>query len=72
MTAANYCPEGYYLPAIGQTLPIVNNQALYAVLGNTYGGDRKTNFRLPDLRDRAPAENIRFCIAVNGVFPVRP
>ncbi|MCA1907538.1 MAG: phage tail protein [Magnetospirillum sp.] len=50
----NYCPE-YYFPADGRLLPISQYQALFALLGNAYGGDGKTNFALPDLRGRSPA-----------------
>ena len=36
----------------GQTLSIVQNQALFALLGTTYGGNGTSNFNLPDLRGR--------------------
>ncbi len=45
-------PKGWAL-CDGRTLPIQGNQALYALISNTYGGDGKTNFQLPDLRGRA-------------------
>lgn len=38
----------------GQLLPINQNQALFSLLGTTYGGDGQTNFALPDLRARVP------------------
>lgn len=38
----------------GQLLPINQNQALFSLLGTTYGGDGVTTFALPDLRGRAP------------------
>ncbi|WP_111980148.1 phage tail protein [Algibacillus agarilyticus] len=38
----------------GQLIAISQNQALYAILGTTWGGDGRTNFALPDLRGRAP------------------
>lgn len=38
----------------GQLLPIAQNQALYSLLGVSYGGDGKTTFALPDLRGRTP------------------
>lgn len=38
----------------GALLPIDQNQALYSILGTTYGGDGRTSFALPDLRGRAP------------------
>ena len=38
----------------GQLLPIAQNQALFSLLGTTYGGDGRTTFGLPDLRGRLP------------------
>ncbi len=42
-------PSGY-VSANGQLLPISSNNALFALLGTTYGGDGRTTFALPDLR----------------------
>jgi microcystin-dependent protein len=49
----NFAPKGWAL-ANGQLLPINQNQALFALLGTTFGGDGRVNFALPDLRGRAP------------------
>jgi microcystin-dependent protein len=49
--AGNFAPSGWAF-ANGQLLPINQNQALFALLGTTYGGDGMVNFALPDLRDR--------------------
>jgi microcystin-dependent protein len=38
----------------GQLLPIQQNQALFALLGTTYGGDGRVNFALPNLQGRSP------------------
>src|SRR5437762_10021263 len=46
-------PQGWAL-CNGQLLPINQNQALFALLGTTYGGNGQTNFALPDLRGRTP------------------
>ncbi|MBB4663771.1 microcystin-dependent protein [Conexibacter arvalis] len=46
-------PRGWAL-CNGQTLQINQNQALYALLGVTYGGNAQTTFNLPDLRGRVP------------------
>lgn len=51
MFAGNYAPSGWLL-CDGSTLPIQGNEALFALLGTIYGGDGKTNFQLPDLRER--------------------
>jgi microcystin-dependent protein len=45
-------PKGWAL-CNGQLLPINQNQALFSLLGTTYGGDGRVNFALPDLRGRA-------------------
>ena len=49
----NFAPKGWAL-CNGQLLPINQNQALFSLLGTTYGGDGRVNFALPDLRARAP------------------
>lgn len=48
-----FSPRGWAL-CNGQLLPINQNQALFSLLGTTYGGDGRVNFALPDLRDRMP------------------
>jgi microcystin-dependent protein len=48
-----YPPKGWAL-CNGQLLPINQNQALFSLLGTTFGGDGRVNFALPDLRGRAP------------------
>ena len=49
----NFPPRGWAL-CNGQLLPINQNQALFSLLGTTYGGDGRTTFGLPDLRGRVP------------------
>nr|WP_216295682.1 tail fiber protein [Delftia acidovorans]MCA1071695.1 hypothetical protein [Delftia acidovorans] len=51
--AGNYAPQGWEL-CNGSSLPISGNEALYTLLGTTYGGDGQTHFNLPDLRGRLP------------------
>lgn len=46
-------PKGWAL-CNGQLLPINQNQALFSLLGTTFGGDGRVNFGLPDLRGRSP------------------
>ncbi len=48
-----YAPQGWAL-CNGQLLPINQNQALFSLLGTTFGGDGRVNFALPDLRSRVP------------------
>jgi microcystin-dependent protein len=50
----NFPPKGWAF-CNGQLLPINQNQALFAILGTTYGGNGQTNFALPNLQGRVPA-----------------
>jgi microcystin-dependent protein len=49
--AFNFAPKGWATCA-GQTMSINQNQALFSLLGTTYGGDGRVTFALPDLRSR--------------------
>jgi microcystin-dependent protein len=72
--AFNFCPR-FFAPLLGQLLPINQNQALFSLLGTTYGGNGTTNFALPmgkplpTLKQGAP---LLQCIALTGVYPSRP
>lgn len=48
-----YAPKGWAL-CNGQLMPINQNQALFSLLGTTFGGNGQTTFALPDLRARTP------------------
>jgi len=48
-----FAPKGWAL-CNGQLMPINQNQALFSLLGTTYGGDGRVNFALPDLQARTP------------------
>ncbi len=49
----DFAPKGWAM-CNGQFLPINQNQALFSLLGTTYGGNGQTTFALPDLRGRVP------------------
>lgn len=49
----NFAPKGWAM-CNGQFLPINQNQALFSLLGTTYGGNGQTTFALPDFRARVP------------------
>jgi microcystin-dependent protein len=49
----NFAPKNW-AQCNGQLLPINQNQALFSLLGTTYGGNGQTTFALPDLRSRVP------------------
>ena len=53
LVSFTFPPRGWAL-CNGQLMPINQNQALFALLGTTYGGDGRVTFALPDLRGRVP------------------
>jgi len=53
MTGFNFAPQGWAL-CNGQTLAISQYNALFALLGTTYGGNGSTTFNLPNLQGRVP------------------
>ncbi len=53
MFGGTFAPVGWAF-CNGQTLAISNNEALFTLIGTTYGGDGQTTFQLPDLRGRIP------------------
>ena len=57
----NFPPKGWAF-CNGQLLPINQNQALFSILGTTYGGNGQTNFALPNLQGRVPVH------AGNGII----
>jgi microcystin-dependent protein len=58
----NFAPRGWAM-CNGQLLPINQNQALFSLLGTTYGGNGQTTFALPDLRSRT-------AMHFNGTYPL--
>lgn len=68
LVAFNYAPT-QFMPCDGAQLNISQNQALFALLGNTYGGDGKTTFALPQLQ--APSKGLQYIICVQGIWPQR-
>ena len=53
MFGGNFAPVGWMF-CEGQLLPISENEALFNLIGTTYGGDGQSTFALPDLRGRLP------------------
>lgn len=68
--AFNYAPRNW-AACQGQLLPISQNQALFALLGATYGGDGMETFGLPNLQGAVPLAQGTWCICLYGVFPSR-
>lgn len=70
LVAFNFIPEGF-LACDGSLLHINQYQALFSLLGTTYGGDGVQTFALPKLA--APGAGLHYAIsASNGVYPTRP
>jgi len=65
LVAFGYAPIGWSICA-GQVMQINQNQALFALLGTTYGGNGVSTFQLPTMT--APT-GMNYIIATNGVFP---
>ena len=68
MVAFPFAPQGWAL-CNGQQMPINQYQALYALLGTTYGGDGRSFFNLPDLRGRLPLHPSQGIPGVVNVVP---
>jgi microcystin-dependent protein len=71
--AGNFCPRGWF-PMDGQLLPINQYQALFSILGTTYGGNGTQNFALPKaepFKTYHGAQTLTQCIAYLGVYPTR-
>jgi microcystin-dependent protein len=66
--AGNFAPVGW-LPCDGRKLLIREHMALYSIIGDTYGGDGRTEFSLPKFPNMQQAIYI---IAIAGQFPRRP
>ena len=65
MFAGSFAPSGWAF-CDGRLLPIAENDALFTLIGTTYGGDGQETFALPDLRGRAPVHMGTKIIGTNG------
>jgi microcystin-dependent protein len=67
----NFAPVGWAL-CTGQEMPIMQNAALFSLLGTTYGGDGERTFKLPKLPQAQPATpSGTYIICLQGIFPPR-
>jgi microcystin-dependent protein len=73
--AGMFAPVGWEF-CQGQSLTIVQNLALFSLLGTQYGGDGITTFKLPNLAPLTPvgadSTPINYIICVQGIYPQRP
>ncbi len=66
--SGQFAPRGW-ADCDGATLPIAQWQALFSLVGTTYGGDGRTTFSLPKIAP--PSPGMRYVIALEGVYPPR-
>jgi microcystin-dependent protein len=71
----NFVPQGWAL-CNGQQLSIAQNNALFALLGATFGGDGVQTFALPNLTGAKAITDVSgapltWIIALTGIFPTR-
>jgi hypothetical protein len=59
------------IPADGRLLSISQNEALFSLIGTTYGGNGSTTFGVPDMRSVTPA-NMIYSICGTGIYPTQP
>lgn len=65
-----FAPMGW-MSCEGQILTITQNQALFSLIGATYGGDGRTTFALPNLKGAEPVPQMKYYIAIEGIYPQR-
>jgi|ERR1041385_1890910 microcystin-dependent protein len=66
MFGGNFAPAGWMFCS-GQLIPISENDAMFNLIGTTYGGDGQATFALPDLQGRVPVhQGSGFIIGQNG------
>lgn len=67
----SFAPMGW-ISCEGQILNITQNQALFSLIGNQYGGVQVQNtFALPNLKGAEPLPNMKYYIATEGIYPSR-
>ena len=75
LCAFGYAPQNF-LACDGSTLAISEYQALYALLGNDFGGNPGTSFNLPNLSGPTPSNSgglpLHYYICVEGLWPPQP
>jgi len=72
--AGNYAPKNWAF-CDGQSMSIQENQALYSLIGTSYGGDGQNIFKLPAIEPIIQGEEeqaaIRYIICIDGIYPPR-
>jgi microcystin-dependent protein len=70
LSGFDYNTQEYHL-CDGTIMQVVQNQALFALIGNKYGGDGRTTFALPNMKGMEPTPGMEYYIAIYGLFPSR-
>lgn len=66
-----FAPMGW-MSCEGQILNINQNQALYSLISNNFGGNaQQGTFALPNLKGAEPVPNMKYYIATQGIYPAR-
>ncbi|CAO3422886.1 phage tail protein [Azospirillum endophyticum] len=72
LVAFKYTPNGY-LPCDGRTMNIRDNEALYTLIQNTYGGSLADGtFALPNMAGKSPDPSMHYIICSVGIYPPPP
>jgi microcystin-dependent protein len=66
----NFVPMGWML-CNGQQLAVMQNQALFSLIGIKFGGNGQTNFNLPNLQGAECLPGTGYYICISGIYPVR-
>ena len=66
----SFTPRGW-IKCDGALLQIQQYDTLYALIGNKFGGDGRTNFGVPNLQGAEPIPDMSYYICVDGIFPSR-
>lgn len=66
----NFTPMDW-MPCKGQTLQVAQYQAVFSLIGYTYGGNGTTTFNLPNLQGAEPIPNMGYFICMAGLYPER-
>ncbi len=71
MFAGSFSPRNFAF-CEGQILSISQHSSLFSLLGTTYGGDGRTTFALPNLKEQEKSLNgVRYIISLKGIYPSR-
>jgi microcystin-dependent protein len=67
-----WAPRGW-AKCDGSLLSVTDHQALFSLLGTTYGGDGRTNFGLPDMRGKKTVngQRVNYYVSLQGIYPSR-